>query len=90
MSSLIRLTIIKDLKTPPSVQWFAGADRRQAEHTADAVRDNCMSIIDEFRLPDAPGALVEFLNRHAVLHPDVRCKLARAPQIVVGNNENGQ
>lgn len=83
---LIRLTIIKDLKAPPSVQWFSEADRRQATQTADAVRDNCMAIIDEFRIADTQNALVEFLNHHAVLHPDVRTKLAR---VVISANETG-
>lgn len=74
---LIRNIYIKDLQAAPDVEWFSEKDRKHAEIARDAMRDNGAVIVDEFDVPINDIQLVEFLNKHARLHPNARTKLGR-------------
>lgn len=74
---LIRNIYIKDLQAAPDLEWFTEKDRKHADIARDAMRDNGAVIQDEFEVPINDIQLVEFLNKHARLHPCAKTKIGR-------------
>lgn len=75
---IIRNIYITDLQAAPRVEWFTEKNRKWAQIASDAMRDNGVTITDEFAAPINDVQLQDFLNQHATVHPLAKLQLGRS------------